>query len=157
MIRDDNIYFVDIANHDLFNVIPEKLLQIADRNWPFLLDTYEMKGIHPHQNFSNAEGMDLIKKGATIMYNINGRCIAPIGGGIVVSGHSADSISISSYLLNKISFYRNSLENNNKKIIRKFRKQGVSYRILKFGIKTIDKNNIQFYEKQSNIELNLSQ
>jgi len=156
LIRDKDIYFIDISVHKEFDAIPEFLLNIIDKNWPFLLDLYEMKGFEAGHNFDNEEGMNLIKNGATIMYNVNGRCICPIGGGVMTSGHSADSITMSMQLSRTINFYRKSLEKSHKKIIKSFRKKGISHRILKFGIKEISNNHIQFYEKQSNTGLNLT-
>lgn len=159
LIEENNLFCIDIRNHDTFNEAPLELLKIVDSNWEWLLNKYELKGIlcpEVSDHFSSKEIINLIKKGVNTIYPVNGKCISPIGGGTVCSGQNANVITASIQLLSMIEFYRSCLKTKHKKIIRQFRRSGVAERNLIFGIKEISMSEVMFYEKKSGKILNLN-
>ena len=49
IFRKDDVYFIDIRNHEGWS--DKNLLEIVNRNWPELLSIYKMEGVMPETSF----------------------------------------------------------------------------------------------------------
>ncbi len=83
----NEIYFIDIYNHNTKNVFSnQELLETLDRNWHFILEKYKDPGLIAVNRLTNKEIGEARKKGSFMPYTINNKVYSPIGGGLNSAG-----------------------------------------------------------------------
>jgi|GEM_PF-1675046 len=80
-VTDETIYLIDIKGHltDNFNDI--ELLEIIDKNWPYLINNMPLN-IKSTDKFSGRDIKEIRKKHQLAIHNINGKVCFPMGGGL---------------------------------------------------------------------------
>ena len=87
----DDAYLIDIRPHPRkrdpndYGWSHQEYLAIIERNWPDLLDPYELPGVSGDST-SDSGRKELQRKYANVVTRIGGRAIAPPGGGMTASG-----------------------------------------------------------------------
>ena len=84
MFRPDDVYFIDIRNHEGWS--DKSLLDIVNRNWPELIEQYWLKGVKPESQLSE-NGITATRKAGinTIVELSDGKALVSIGGGITTA------------------------------------------------------------------------
>lgn len=84
MFRPDDVYFIDIRNHEGWS--DKSLLEIVNRNWPELIERYWLKGVRPEASLSANDLTATRKAGInTIVELSDGKVLVSIGGGITTA------------------------------------------------------------------------
>ncbi|WP_156168082.1 hypothetical protein [Vibrio coralliirubri] len=94
LVYGDIILCVDILSHSEQDLFSRKyMLEIIYRNWPKLLEDYEMKGIVSGSNWSDTEIAALRKSGVSSSLSIDGKVFMPRGLGLTSAGVPLNNIS----------------------------------------------------------------
>lgn len=72
IVRDKDAYFLDVLDHDTFDDagMTKSLVQIAQKNWPKLLEQYVLRVESTDLSFDNA--FQMAKKGFTVPFEVDG-------------------------------------------------------------------------------------
>lgn len=104
MVRPDDAYLVDIRPHPRaddpndYGWSRQEYLQVINRNWPHLLDPCELQGV-TGDSIPDSGRKELQRKNANVVTEIDGRAIAPPGGGTTSSGANATHVWLAKRLL----------------------------------------------------------
>lgn len=91
IFRKDDVYFIDIRNHEGWS--DKNLLEIVNRNWPELLSIYKMEGVMPETSFDEKDIASLRKAGVNTFHELSdGNSYLSMGGGITTAGTSMMAI-----------------------------------------------------------------
>lgn len=107
MVRPDDAYFVDIRPHpqssdpDDHGWSHQEYLQIINRNWSYLLDPFELRGV-TGDSIPDSGRKELQRKHVNMVTEIDGRAIAPPGGGTTASGANATHRFLADQLLRQL-------------------------------------------------------
>lgn len=116
-IRGENVFFLNIGNHSSFT--DKKLLEIIDKNWPYLLDVLNnISG----SKFTSEEIMKLRKSNVVYVLTVNGKAVAPNINRIENSMYIPLTIN---KLLEDIAKWIESIENDIKNELSKFHKKSI--------------------------------
>jgi hypothetical protein len=91
MIRQQEVYFIDVRPHDEQWVFAQKaLLQIVHDEWPHILERFKLKGIVGLEREIDDPGKIAMmrKSGMNALHRIGNDYYAPMGGGITTAGTS---------------------------------------------------------------------
>lgn len=100
----DDAYFIDIRPHPQqhdphdYGWSHKEYLEIIERNWPHLLDPYELRGVSG-DSISDRGRKELQRKNANVVTRIGSRAIAPPGGGMTASGANLTHVWMADRLL----------------------------------------------------------
>jgi hypothetical protein len=82
-VYDNDVYFIDVQKHKTKSIFAkQELLQIFERNWPEMMEPYQLKDVMSVHKPSDKEIEQLRKGGAYVLYEVNGKVFTPIGGGL---------------------------------------------------------------------------
>lgn len=114
----ETAYVVAIGDHNAWS--KKELLEEIDKNWPNLLQLFELKdAIDISPRPSNEDIKILRKVGLNTAVEINGKFYSSIGGGYSVSGDSIHSLLASNQTLRKIRDLEKYIKDNESKIIKR--------------------------------------
>ncbi len=91
MIRQQEVYFIDVRLHDEQWVFAQKgLLQIVHDEWPHILESSKLKGIvNLEYEIDDPDKITIMRKsGMNFLHRIGNDYYAPMGGGITTAGTS---------------------------------------------------------------------
>lgn len=104
-LSDGLAYFIDVATHkELFKRgfrQMTKFLEIVDRNWPEVLSPFIMTLLPApckSDDFTDDEKADLLASGGMAIFNVNGKSMAPPGGGPATDGSYLRALELASEL-----------------------------------------------------------
>ena len=111
----DDAHLIDIRPHpekrdvDDYGWSHQEYLDIIERNWPYLLDPYEMRGLSGN-SISDSGRKELQRKNANVVTRIGDRAIAPPGGGMMASGANLSHVVMAMKLLRLIEWVQQVIE-----------------------------------------------
>ena len=111
----DDAYLIDIGPHpqkhdpDDHGWSHQEYLEIIERNWPHLLDPYELRGVSG-TSISDSGRKELQRKNTNVVTPIGGRAIAPLGGGTTASGANLTHVWTETKLLRLIDQVQQVIE-----------------------------------------------
>ena len=127
LFDDDKAYFIKTINHKGENNMwtKKECLEIINDNWPYLLETYVMKGLSKEQQYISDDERTILRKkhGNTFITLNNGVVIMPPNIGLVCDGspikaiYAADCLkkqlnAVQSSIINDISDFRKQIKSN---------------------------------------------
>ncbi|MDU1258334.1 MAG: hypothetical protein E6971_14405 [Clostridium perfringens] len=116
VIRDSDVYFIDVLNHNDKNIFQQKgLLEIIENNWSFIIDKYCLNGVKEIELKIEDPKMiaKLRKIGMNVAYEINGKVYTSIGGGLTTSGTNTMHTVNSQKLIKRIDEIEDYYKSNN--------------------------------------------
>jgi len=111
----DDVYFIDIRPHpqpndpEDYGWSHQECLEIIERNWPHLLDPYEIRGVRG-DSISDSGRKELRRKNVNVVTRIGSRAIAPPGGGMTASGANLKHVWMVKKLLWLIAHVQHVIE-----------------------------------------------
>ena len=86
------------------------MLEIIYRNWPLLLDDYEMKGIIAGKNWSDSEISELRKAGISSSYSIGDKVFMPRGLGFTIAAIPVKNVNMQQNVIHGVRCIANVIE-----------------------------------------------
>ena len=128
IVAPEDAYFVDVRPHPPKGSIEwssQELLHIVHSNWPHLIEANVLRGIHGTQ-LADGEIHELRRKNANYAIEIDGKAIAPLGGGMAGDGSSVLCTIFASKLLRDLRYHEELLNNDevHEALARNLRAQG---------------------------------
>ncbi len=111
----DDAHLIDIRPHPEQRDIDDngwshqEYLDVIERNWPHLLDPYEVPGVSG-ASISNSGRRALQRKNANVVTQVGNRAIAPPGGGMTASGANLKHVVMVMKLLRLIEWVQQVIE-----------------------------------------------
>ncbi|MCY9865474.1 hypothetical protein OTK49_23400 [Vibrio coralliirubri] len=91
LLVEDKFYAIGIFNHDSW--ADQDIVEIIHRNWPSIVEQYQIKGVISSTPLTEQERLTLRKKNANSNVTVqDGTVYAPIGGGMVSSGFNLQAV-----------------------------------------------------------------
>jgi hypothetical protein len=95
------MYHLDIGEH---NFVRQELVAILKRNWPDVLEPFEMKGIQFSGGYTDAEIGAFRKNGGNVAVPTGGdRAVAAIGGGLSTAGIGIQAVRFASWAIRMVA------------------------------------------------------
>lgn len=95
LVYGDVILCIDVLPHSEKDIFSRKeMLEVLYKNWPNLLEDYEMKGIVTGDNWSDSEIAELRKAGVSSSYLIDGKVFIPRGLGLTAAAVPLKNINM---------------------------------------------------------------
>ena len=128
MVAREDAYFVDVRPHPPKGSIEwssQELLHIVHSNWPHLIEANVLRGVRGTQ-LADGEVHELRRKNANYAIDIDGKAIAPLGGGMAGDGSSVLCTIFASKLLRDLRYHQELLNNDevHEAVARNLRAQG---------------------------------
>ncbi|QQL44065.1 hypothetical protein [Sulfuriroseicoccus oceanibius] len=97
IVRDAAVYEIGVYGHGAWYELD--ILNIIDRNWPFLLDPVTIKAIDTAYSPKTKEEVKALRDAnvCSIISLDSGRIVMPIGGGVATDGTSNDAVHSADY------------------------------------------------------------
>lgn len=139
IIAPEDAYFVDVRSHPPKGGIEwsrQELLLIVHAHWPQLIEANVLHGVHGTQ-LADSEIHELRRKNANYAIEIDGKAIAPLGGGMAGDGSSVLCTIFAGKLLRDLRYHEEVLNNDavHEAVTRNLRAQGLDPgQTLEFGL-----------------------
>ena len=128
IVAPEDAYFVDVRQHpprDGVEWVRQELLHIVHSNWPQLIEENILHGVCTTQ-LADGEIHELRRENVNYAIEIDGKAIAPLGGGMAGDGSSMLCTIFASKLLGDIRYHEEVLNNDevHESVARNLRAQG---------------------------------
>ena len=128
IVASDDAYFVDVRPHPPEGGIEwssQELLRIVHTHWPELIEANVLHGVHGTQ-LADDQIHELRRKNVNYAIEIDGKAIAPLGGGMAGDGSSVLCTIFASKLLRDLRYHEELLKDNeiHEAVARNLREQG---------------------------------
>ena len=128
IVAPEDAYFVDVRPHPPKGGIEwssQELLRIVHAHWPELIEANILHGVHGTQ-LADGEIHELRRKNVNYAIEIDGKAIAPLGGGMAGDGSSVLCTIFASKLLSDLRHHEEILNNDEVReaVARNLRAQG---------------------------------
>ncbi|RPI13216.1 MAG: hypothetical protein EHM58_18875 [Ignavibacteriae bacterium] len=102
-VLEENIYFVEIRSHNENLVFcRNELIEIINKNWPKLINTYQLNCVSLEKDFTEEERSIFRKAGVTIPTEINDKFYFSPGGGYATSGKNIPCVDAADSLVKNL-------------------------------------------------------
>lgn len=117
LVYDDVICCVDVSHHKDKNVFSRrKMLEIIYRNWPSILEPYNMGGIGRGKNWNDSEISGLRKAGVASCHSIDDKVFFPMGKGLTMAGIPLKNTFMEQNVMHGVSCIVNTIEDPQSKL-----------------------------------------
>ncbi len=128
IVTPEDAYFVDVRSHPPNGGIEwssQELLRIVQAHWPELIEANVLHGVHGTQ-LVDGEIHELRRKSVNYAIEIDGKAIAPLGGGMARDGSSMLCTIFASKLLRDLRYHEEVLDDDevHEAVARNFRTRG---------------------------------
>lgn len=122
LVRDDVVHCIGFFDHGSW--YDREVLEIAQRNWPHLLEHARIKAVALSSNYTDSERAQLRAAGILVFSSVNGNVYAPIGGGYTSARTSMTAHKQADRAILSVAAYEKHVRDNVSAILKDFEAAG---------------------------------
>ena len=132
IVSEDAAYLVDIVKHDdpqgdakNLKWVRHRLLETVAANFPELLDPVTIHNVTPSERITDEQKKELRRKNASIIVDVGGKMIGPLGGGMTADGHSVFYLMKAGWFMRLIEDIEELLSRESEAVLSSCEKAGI--------------------------------
>ncbi|MXZ60764.1 MAG: hypothetical protein F4228_01645 [Acidobacteria bacterium] len=128
VVAEEDAYFVDVGPHptpENLGWVRQELLRIVRANWPEVIEPWTLHGTKGDV-LTDQERARLRDKNANVATDLDGRSVAPLGGGVTAAGSSILCRRLADELMHEIDRHQTAFDTQSPDLRRALKNNGIA-------------------------------